>query len=308
MRKMKSVKKIFSLILVFLLCLSTLSFSVSASDDVRTISFGKNYDTLSLDGEKYVRIYGHDLLENYSEIFDVYVSSSSSHFDELLAISVYSNKDESVLEVEIWKANGEVTYTHYIHENGYKNYKNLYNITPDYLCVKDFPLYEDEFEISYKLIQDTVDNGKKVTIEAYEYYRKYAVCYENGGFYKITGYLIELDDEYYYLDCNEAGIISPVDFNGYSSYDLTATKIENEEFISLINVESGKEKNDAIVSIILLIVLIFVILVLPAVALIVGIVYFRKSQGIYKNIWKTVIILSAIAIFISTIVLVIFFI
>lgn len=289
---MKAFKKIALTLLLAVILVSTSLTTVFAAESY-ILTANSDLTEISIGNDKYIK-YGANFIynESYSYPLSGNVTLGSGLENYYSAQIYYETEDESIINVSLSEKNGGNYSARYVHQNAYESIKTLNEMNRTE-TVSVFNEYSNEkVIIDTALLEAEILAGKTNDFYIDYYYDYYTVCQEYRGFYKIVGYIIDTSNKMYYMPITEGE-------NGYTEYDIysygevEAFEITNETLIETIEYSSNDDDYN-VFAYFLVGLLVVVFIIIPLVLLILSIIFSIKTKGIYKKLWISVLILSAL--------------
>lgn len=301
------MKKIIALILSVLLVFCCLSFSVSADNSSITIS--DDYSDIYLNGKRYTRFNASAIQYELTETISDNITLSTTQ--EILISDIYLAKD----------ANGVIVHAKFSHYDGS-------TLTADYLNSDYIEIYNDimtsdkgTYVIDFEYPEGNTVNVDKSALKG-EYinlfpdeiyisdYFEVTAQNSDGTIVIIKGCLIVSDDEYYYIDYEEAGITNIDEFYPYVySSALLAHKITDTDLIAGLDKameeyysdDLGFLLDDSFSESVSSVFLVFVFAVIPFAVLVLFLILAIRSKTVYKKLFGIICVLSAAELAVFTI-------
>lgn len=339
------MKKILSIMFAFLLIFSCFAVTAFAEDvaievpdydywgaiyyetqPVMTLS--EDYKKLYVDGESFSRFNASMLVTDFAYSVDVvekhnpyshtgaYVDLTDEQRNNIENINIQVNPIKNIYHIAICFNDGSVLSMTFLQDSYFEEYNEIVSGKANEYKI-DFK-YPDENIVTAQKAQLFGEIGTLSRNELSKLYDYYYVTAENsdGSIVMYSGQLFSVNETYYYVDFQEAGL------DGANWYDDIALgnladcpvhKITDEELFK--NLQSAQQKyyeddygvlyDDDAIDAISAVFLIFIFAVVPAVIFVIFLVKAIRGKCVYKKIYGTVTALCAAELIVFTIIAVI---
>lgn len=300
------MKKLISTILFAILLFSCLGLTVFAKTPV---TLSEDYQTLTMDGKTYARVNASGLEEDYHEQVYDQVSLSEAQQKMIQSVSLETNESRTVVYATIAFLDGATLSVDFLQTDYLEDYQKIMDgQIEEYVIDFEWPEGNIVKAKNFDLwVNDTTLT--EADLELCDYYYV-SVQIADGSLSAKTGMLIVIDTDFYYMDFKEAGISNWIEFYPYTSGELPAHKITNEELISDLSDaetsyyadEFGFLYDDDLSETIASVFLIFLFAVIPFILLVLFLILAIRSKTVYKKLFRTIYILSGSVIVVFAIV------
>ena len=294
------MKKIFSVIIITLLLASCLTLTASASIFDNPIVLSSDMQSIIYNDNVYSRIDASMLeIDTYVEL-DEEVIYGDQLEKTIRSVTLEANKYNNILRAKITYKDGSFFSAHFLHEDYLEEYEKIAkNHHTDYII--DFVWPENNTVTAPKIHlfgqQITLYNS---ILSKCDYYNV-RVQNNDGSLVELKGVLLIFDDEYYYVDFEEAGIESKSSFYPSKYSTLPAHKLLNTTLLQDIRAaedeyykdDLGFLYDDNLTEVVSSIFLIFVFAIIPLAVLIIFLILSIRSKTVYKKMFIIITILSA---------------
>lgn len=293
------MKKCISVLIILLLLSSCLSFTVSAADASFTVS--EDYKTMYLDGSTYSRADISVLSVDFTEIIGKNLALTETQKEEIKEVSFLTSETRSVILADFYFKDGSQLSVGFLRDDCREVYESLMS-DADAGCVIDFGWPEGN-QVATRLAQlrgETVTLNDTEFLEWCEYFSVTAQSSDR-ELSATKGSLLSYESQYYYVDFQENGIsVSNYFFPGDYTH-LKVHEITNEEVLeSIMEAEEayysdsfGFFFDDAFTKGLSAVFLVFVFAVIPAVVLVMAVIFTIRTKGFYRRLWVGITALSA---------------
>lgn len=295
------------LLLVLVLIIScTLSVMVAADDSV---VFADDLKSFEYGNEEFVRINASGL-EVYFDGRQLNALLTREQNKELDDVIILLDEYETLANAEFKYKDGSTLTSVYLEKSYLDEYEALLNGDAS-ACVIYFDLYDSE---GIKAATDSL-YGERVALKgnriiSYDEFPVYATV--NGtGIELIRGVIVYCSDAVYFVDFDDVGVDSWYDFYLSEYEELSAWRITDSKLISSLS-EAKSEYDaeytlgfslyDGISQKIAAVLLILLFAVAPFVIFVIFFVKSFRATKVYKRIYRTVCIFSALELIVFTII------
>lgn len=296
------MKKCISVLIILLLLSSCLGLTVSAANTSATIS--EDYKTMVLDGNRYSRADVSALsvtLVSFNELNAENVALTEAQKESLKNITFLANETKTVILADFSFKDGSTLSVGFLQDDYRDEYESLLSNASSQCAIEFF--WPEGNQVATQLSQL---KGKAATLtdrdflEFCEFFNVTAHS-SDGSLAAIKGSLLIYDDQYYYVDFEENGIIDPPNFYPDEFGQLKAYQVTNEELIKSItdamdayySDSFGLFFDDTFTKGLSAVFLVFVFAVIPAVTFVAAIICIIRTKGFYRRLWIAITALSA---------------
>lgn len=290
------MKKIVSLLVALLLL--TCCFCLTASAE-GTIIISNDYENIYMNGSTYSRFNTSRLNVDYTENVYSSISLSEAQQETIERITLQVNEDKSLISAEFNFKDGSYLTAEYmnskylpIYEDIVNNYIGTYVV--DFVWPEENQVRTDRYSL--------IGSGEPLVVSDANSNSIFDVYAENeAGTLSVTkGYVVEIDNEFYYVDYDKNGFdsnnsiytVAPV--FGYKITDKALLEELEEAMDEYYKEDFGFFLDDSFSDGVSRVFIVFVFAVLPLAVLIVSLIFAIRSKGVYRKLCASISILSGI--------------
>lgn len=291
------MKKIISVIIAVILSSFCLGFTAFAENSSVVIS--DDYQKLYLNGASYSRFDASKLEIEYNTI-NTYIELSEAQQETVKEVALLANEHKNIISADIFFNDGATLTVDFLRDDYLDEYNKIVNNqSEEYIIDFDWP------EGNTVKAQRTALFGNRITLygDELEFCDYYFVSTQNddGSLTAVTGSLIIVGDEYYYVDHEENNVIIWDSFYPNALTELSAWEITDADLIE--SFKEAEEKyysedlgflyDDTLTESVSAIFLVCLFAIVPFIILILFLILAIRAKGFYKKLFSNICILSA---------------
>ncbi len=295
------MKRIFALVSAFILCtVMILSPVFTASAWGGRITLSEDLKTLNILGTTFTRFNSSALQVEFTESEHISVTLSDTQKETIENVELKYNIHTTIYRATIYYKDGTKMTATYLKDTHIEDFNKIVSGEMEEYIV-DFGYPEDNTVTAKKA--DLF--GEKLTLGAEDL--EFCDCYEviaqneNGSLSAIKGFLIVVDEKFYFADCDENNIKNRETFMANFLESLNVRAITNEELIE--NLEAANDEyygsdfgfllDDDLSKNVSIVLFVLVFGILPLAAFIIFLIAAIRSKTVYKKFFTSICVLSA---------------